>query len=173
MLRTPMVLGISMAPRKNRRLLVSVTYAVMLALALTIFIVPSWRDRSAGWMTASCGFASVCLLIFGTLVKQTGPLDIRGGDLISLGLVRRRRADNQPDERELTIRNAACFQAYRVLALYSIATFAAASFSFDLQASVAVKVLEVLAMPLLGIALTLPQAALLWLELDVPEEARV
>jgi hypothetical protein len=173
MLRTPIVLGISMAPRKSRRLFVAVTYAVMLALAVTILNVPSWGDRFARWGAASGAFALVCLLVFGKLVKQTGPLDIRRGNITSLGLAPRRRDENQPDEREVAIRNAACFEAYRVLALYSIAVYAATSLSFDLRASVAVKVLELLTMPLLGMALTLPQAALLWREPDVPEEARV
>jgi hypothetical protein len=60
-----------------------------------------------------------------------------------------------------------------MLALYSFAIYAAASLSFDLGASAAVKLLELVTMPLLGLALTLPQAALLWREPDVPEEARV
>jgi hypothetical protein len=162
-----------MAPRKSRRFLVAFTYAVMLALALTIRIVPSFRDRFAGWMFASGAFAFMCLSVFSMLVKQTGPLDLRGGELIALGLVRRRRGQDQPDEREVAIRNAACFQAYRVLALYSLAVYIAASLIFELPTSVAVRVMEVLAMPLLGMALTLPQAALLWREPDVPEEARV
>jgi len=179
MLRTPTVLGISMAPRKSRRLFVAVTYAVMLALTVTILIVPPWRDKSEGWIIASGTFLGVCSLVFTSLVKQTGPLDIHGGELISLGLAPRRRNQDEPDEREVAIRNAACFQAYRVLALYVITIFTAAFFfdaaflAFDLRTSVAVKVLEVLAMPLLGMALTLPQAALLWAEPDVPEEARV
>jgi hypothetical protein len=170
MLRTPIVLGISMAPQRSRRIFVALTYAVLLALAVVTLIVPSWRDRFAGWVTASGAFSLVCLLVFGKLVKQTGPLDIRGGELTSLGLISRRRDQDQPDEREVAIRNAACFAAYRVLALYSIAIYSAAWFSFDLRASVAVKVLELLTMPLLGMALTLPQAALLWREPDVPEE---
>ena len=170
MLRTPMVLGISMAPRKSRRLFVATTYGVMLALTSTFLIVPSWGNRITGWVTSSCAFLLVCLLVFGRLVKQIGPLDGRGGEIISLGLVRRRRDQDQPDERDVAVRNAACFGAYRVLALYSIAIYSAAWFSFDLRASVAVKVLEVLTMPLLGMALTLPQAALLWREPDVPEE---
>lgn len=170
MLRTPQVFGISMARRKSRRFLVAFTYAVMLALALTICIVPSSRDRG---MFAGSAFALVCLLVFGKLVQQTGPLDLRGGEILSLGLVRRRHAQDEPDEREVAITNAACFQGYRVLALYSIMVYAATWLSFDVPASAGVKVLELLTMPLLGMALTLPQAALLWSEPDVPEEARV
>jgi hypothetical protein len=145
----------------------------MLALTVTILIVPSWRDRVTGWMTASCAFLLVCSLVFGKLVKQTGPLDVRGRGLMSLGLAPRRRDPDQPDERDMAVRNAACFSAYRVLALYSLAIYSATCLSFDLRASVAVKVLELLTMPLLGMALTLPQAELLWREPDVPEEARV
>jgi len=171
MLRTPIVLGISMAPRKSRRIFVALTYAVMLALAVVTFIVPSWPDRFARWVAASGGFCLVCLLVFGKLVKQAGPLDIRGGELTSLVLTSRRRDQDQPDERDLAIRNAACFAAYRVLALYSLIVYSATFLSFDLPPLVGVKVLELLTMPLLGMALTLPQAALLWREPDVPEEA--
>ncbi len=110
MLRTPIVLGISMAPRKSRRLFVALTYSVMLALAVVTLIVPSWRDRFAGWATASGAFSLVCLLVFGKLVKQTGPLDIRGGELTSLVLTSRRRDQDQPDEREVAIRNATLVQ---------------------------------------------------------------
>jgi len=163
-----------MALRKNRRLFVAVTYAVMLALTVTILIVPSWGNRFATvWMTAGGAFFLACWVVFGKLVKQTGPLDIRGGEITSLGLVPRRRDKDEPDEREAAIRNAACFQAYRVLALYSIIIWLALELSFGLSASAAIKLLELLTMPLLGMVFTLPQAALLWTEPDVPEEARV
>jgi hypothetical protein len=163
-----------MAPRKNRRVFVAITYASMLGSTLTVLIVPSWRNRfETGWVIASNASYLLCWLVFGTLVKQIGPLDTRGGELTSLGLAPRRRNQDQLDEREVVVRNAACFEAYRVLALYSIAIYFAAWVSFELRASVAVKILELLTMPLLAMALTLPQAALLWREPDVPEEARV
>jgi hypothetical protein len=162
-----------MAPRKNRRLLVAVTYAVMLALTETVLGVPYWGNRiGIAWLCAGVAFYLVCSVVFGKLVKQTGPLDIRGGGLTSLGLVPRRRDMDEPDERDVAIRNAACFQAYRVLALYSIVIWLARFLSFDLSVSVAVKVLELLTMPLLTMAITLPQAIILWTERDVPEEAR-
>ena len=79
MLRTPMVLGISMAPRKSRRIFVGSRMSVMLALTSTFLIVPSWRKSITGWVTSSCAFLLVCLLVFSRLVKQIGPLDVRGG----------------------------------------------------------------------------------------------
>jgi hypothetical protein len=108
------------------------------------------------------------------LVKDTVLPEVHGGELISLGLApRRRRGEDEPDEREVAVRNAAYFEAYRVLAMYSIAAWVAWPFIFLLRASTAVQVLLLLTMPLLAMALTLPQAVVLWTEPDVPEEARV
>ena len=175
MLRTPVILGISMATRRNRRLLVAVTYAPLLALTVTLVIVPSWgKHHIWPWAANACfvvGFA-----VFMRLVKQPGPLDPQSprGAMTSLGLAPRHyRAEDEPDEREVEVRNAAYFAAYRVLALYSIAIWLVTQLSFDLSASTAVRVLQLLIMPLLAMALTLPQAVVLWTEPDVPEEARV
>lgn len=66
------------------------------------------------------------------------------------------------------MRNAAYFEAYRVLALYSFLLVI-----FALSGSSTASVLPPLAMPLLVMALSLPQAVILWTEPDVPEEARI
>jgi hypothetical protein len=98
--------------------------------------------------------------------------------LTSLGLApNRRRNKDEPDEREVAVRNAACFEAYRALAVYSfaigLAIWAAWPLFISLNASTVVRVLQLLFMPLLAMALTLPQAVVLWMEPDVPEEAKV
>jgi len=170
MLNTRLVLGISMAPRKSRRWLVAITYAVMLALSLTILAVPSWRS-SNGWAVASMSFYLECWLVFRKLVKQAGPLDIRGGRLIRLGLAPTWRDQGEPDERDVAMRDAACFEAYRVLACYAIIIYAVTWLFLDLRSALTVTVLKLVTLPIWGLALTLPQAALLWSEPDVPEEA--
>lgn len=155
MLNTAFVLGISMAPRRSRRWLVAVTYTVMLTLSTVILLVPSWRTPRA-FMPASMTFCLSCWLVFRKLVKQAGPLDMRGGKLINLGLVPRWRDQEELDERDVATRNAACFEAYRVLALYAIFIFAATWFYLDLQNADALKVLQSVIMPGYGLALTLP-----------------
>jgi hypothetical protein len=73
----------------------------------------------------------------------------------------------------VAVRNAAYFAAYRGLAVYSIIVWAALPSIFEFSASTALLLLQLLVMPLLAMALTLPQAVVLWTEPDVPEEARV
>jgi hypothetical protein len=108
------------------------------------------------------------------VVKDTVLPEMHGGELTSLGLEsRRRRSEDEPDERDIAVRNAAYFQSYRALAVYSIAIWVASPLFFALKAPTAVRGLQLLIMPLLAMALTLPQAVVLWTEPDVPEEARL
>lgn len=177
MLRTPAVLGLSMAPRRNRRLFVTFIYGIMLTITVAILVVPAWGDRvNIVWGSAAMSFYLVCWLAFRGLVdEQTAlpPPERRWGRMISLGLAARRRDLDELDEREVAIRNAAHFRAYRVLTWYMIIIWTATWFSFDLSASGGVRGLQLFIMPLWGMVGTLPQAALLWTEPDVPEEARV
>ena len=133
MLRTPMVLGISMAPRKNRRLLVATTYSTLLALmAAAIIILPSGRQIDAIWMCFVLGYNVVSRAIFGRMVKDTVFPELRGGGMTSLGLAPRcHRSEDEPDEREVAVRNAAYFKAYRALAMYSIAIWFASPLLFS------------------------------------------
>jgi hypothetical protein len=174
MLGTPAFLSFSMVRRNHRRLLVAATYATVLALmAAVILILPSGRQMNAIWMCFVLGYNVVSRSIFGRLVKDTVLPEFRGGDLTSLGLApRRNRSEDEPDEREVAVRNAAYFKAYRALAVCSIAIWVASPFFFSLSAATAVRVLQLFALPLLAIAMTLPQAVVLWTEPDVPEEAR-
>ena len=175
MLRTPAFLGFSMVRRNNRRVLVAMTYAIFLVLmAAVIIILPSGRQLNAVWMCLILAYNVVSRAILGRLVKDTVLPELRGDGLTSLGLSpRSRRGEDEPDEREVAVRNAAYFEAYRALAVYSIAIWLASPLLFSLSASTAVRFLLLLIMPLLAMALTLPQAVVLWTEPDVPEEARV
>jgi hypothetical protein len=176
MLRTPTFLGFSMVRRSNRRLLVGTSYATLMVLMATLILfLPSGRQINANAMSMCFVLAYVVVgrAIFGRLVKDTVLPEVRGGEMTSLGLSpRRRRGEDEPDEREVAVRNAAYFVAYRALAVYSFALWFASPFFFSLTASTAVRVLQLVTMPLLAMALTLPQAVVLWTEPDVPEEAR-
>ena len=174
MVRTPAVLGISMVSRDNRRLLVATTYATLLALmAAVILILPSRSLINAALMCLILAYDVVSRAIFGRLVKDTVLPELRGGELTSLGLSpKRRRSESEPDEREVAVRNAAYFKAYRSLAVYTVAIWIASPYFFSLSPSTSVRVLLLLTMPLLAMALTLPQAIVLWTEPDVPQEAR-
>ena len=80
MLRTPVILGISMAARKNRRLLVAATYAPLLAFTVTLVLIPSWgKHLGSIWVGAGNACFLVSWGVFSRLVKQLGPLDLRGG----------------------------------------------------------------------------------------------
>ena len=176
MLRTPAILGFSMVDRSNRRLLVAITYTLLLVLmAAYILLLSSKSLLNAIAMCSVLAYNGVSRAIFGRLVKDTVLPDTHAGEMISLSLAESspRRNEDDPDERDVAIRNAAYFKAYRVLAWYSIALWVVSPFFFSLTASTGVRGLMLLAMPLLTMALTLPQAAVLWTEPDVPEEARV
>ena len=173
MLKTPVLLGFSMASRHNRRLLVAITYVTLLLLILTLSVL---RFRSEAmhilfWLLIA--IALVSRGVFGSMVKQT-LLIRRWDETIGLGLAPlRNRDEDEPDERELAVRNAAYYVAYRVLALYCfIFVPYLISVPFLLNGAIAALVLPMIAMPLLVLALTLPQAVVLWTEPDVPEEAR-
>jgi len=175
MLKTPIFLGFSTVRRNNRRLLVAVTYAAFLALMGTaIIIVPSRGRDAVVWVCVTLVYSVASGQILGRFVKDTVLPEIRGGEMTSLGLTpRRHRGEDEPDERDVAVRNAAYFEAYRALAVYSIIVWATLPLISELSASTALRLLQLLALPLVMMALTLPQAVVLWTEPDVPEEARV
>jgi len=178
MLNTPEILGFSMARRGSRRRLVVVTYAILLALMAVMIVVPRLapRRRVAGFVSSFAfviAFNGVSLSIFGKLAKDTVLPLIHGGEMTSLGLTPQPRRWDDLDERELAVRNAAYFKAYRVVAVYSIIAWMALICSFDLRTSMALSLMLWLFIPLLTMTLTLPPAVILWTEPDVPEEAKV
>jgi hypothetical protein len=170
MIHTPAVFGLSLARQSSRRTLLAITYLVLLIATLTsVVLFPVVRGW--GWVLPfTCNFAAwefLRRMVEGAILPEWRP-----GQLIGLGLVRRPRSD-VPDERDVSVRNAACFQVYRVLALYSIALWIALPGLFSLSSSTALHVLEYLLVPLLAVALTLPYAVILWTEPDIPTEVPV
>lgn len=176
MLRTPVVLGMSMAPQKNRRLLVVATYLILAACVAAILVVPPLvgRTRLMWLLFLPLAYNIVSYEVFGKLTRPTALPQPRG-EMTSLGLAQRQRNQDEPDERDLEIRNAAHYQAFRAATVYGFAIWSSMPFlwHWDLSGATVVLFVLLLAMPLLTILLTLPQAIILWTEPDVPEEARV
>jgi hypothetical protein len=175
MLRTPEILGFSMVRRNTRRWLVVVTYATFLALmAALIIILPPRQNATVFLMCLVLTYNVVSRSVFGSLVKDTVLPEVREGEMTSLGLTRRRRrGDDELDERDVAVRNAAYFQAYRAVGVYSIVVWVTSSMVCEVSGSTAVRLIQLVTMPMVAMALTLPQAVILWTEPDVPEEARV
>jgi hypothetical protein len=171
MIRTPGVFGLSLARQSSRRVLLAITYLVLL-IATLAFVVRFPIGPGFGWMLPiTCNLAAwefLRRMVEGAILPEWRP-----GQLIGLDLARRPRSENTQDERDVSVRNAACFQTYRVLALYAIALWVALPGLFSLSSSTALRLLEDLLVPLLAVALTLPYAVILWSEPDIPTEVPV
>lgn len=172
MLNTQKILGISMAPQKNRRLLVTTTYATLAACVLAILIVPPWGDRTqAAWLLI---LPIVDLMlsraVLGKLVKRA-IFPYRKVEITSLNLSSKWDSEN-PDERELAIRNGAHYQAFRAVAAYCLFVWCGVLGLRFLSGPNAALLMLLLVTPLLAMLFTLPQAIILWTEPDVPEEAQ-
>jgi len=175
MLKTPVLFGFSMVRRKNRRLLVAATYAALLVVMATLSVARSRYMKLNILIWILLAVVLVSRGVFGSMVKHV-MLTRRWDHTISLGLAARPQRDEEDlDERELAVRNAAYFEAYRVLALYCFFFFpflVSSAFEPFSTSSFGRVVFPLLGMLLFGIAWTLPQAVILWTEPDVPEEAR-
>jgi len=153
-----------MVSRKSRRWLVAGTYFILALVCVSIAL--PWTHAyvpivltfvllySVGW--SSRLFHSVVV----------GPTEPPPHLRTVLGLIRKRRPDD-PDERDIAVRNAAHYKAYYIIAAYS------------LFACLYLVVLGMNRIPLLVFlpvgmfGPTLPQAVILWTEDDLPEEARI
>ena len=128
--------------------------------------------RSMWLLFLPLAYNVVSYAVFGKLVRPTvlGP---RGGEMTGLGLTPRRRDQDEPDERDLALRNAAHYQAFRAAMVYGFVLWASIPLYWRLSGPSVVLLVLLIAMPLLTILLTLPQAIILWTEPDVPEEVRI
>jgi membrane protein YdbS with pleckstrin-like domain len=174
MLRTPVILGMSMAPQKNRRLFLTLMYAVLLAVAAAI-VVPPWSDRIPAGSVVLFSVALYVLIqirVFPKLLKVE-EFGERSGAMIVHGMKPGSPEMETIDEREMAVRNLAHLRAFRVIKSYSV--FIAIVLLVWHEASPST-IFRLAALALLLLALltfTLPQAIILWTEPDVPEEARV
>ena len=172
MLKTPVILGMSTIPQRNRRLLVMLTYVfLILIMAIFIQIRPfEFPFYSAGGIIGII----VSRLIFGKLVKDRvfSPTPI--SQTIILSLLPRRRSKDRLDEREIALSNASHYEAFRVIAYFSLFLWCAMPILLDnVNAQLMNRIFEGIVMFLLVLAFTLPQAIFLWTEPDVPEDVRV
>ena len=178
MVKNPAFLGFSMVRRSNRRRLVAITYAILLGLTTTgIIILPSVHHPlgGAGIELGLWGlFMVVSWSIFGRLAKDTVLPQTRGGEMTSLGLTPPRlHGEFDLDEREVAVRNAAYFTAYRAVAVCWFVVWIAFLYALDLSAHTARLLVAGLGLLLFVVIFTLPSAVILWTEPDVPEEAKV
>lgn len=175
MLRTPEILRMSMATQKNRRLLVVTTYSTLLICVAIILILPplGGRNRSMWLLSLPLVYNVVSYAVFGKLVEPTALPTPRGGEMTGLGLAPRRRNVDEPDERDVAIRNGAHYQAFRAAAVYCFALWVLIPLLWSLKGPTVILWVLLLLMPLFTMLLTLPQAIILWTQPDVPEEARV
>jgi hypothetical protein len=167
--RTPMIFGISMVSQKRRRWLVVFCYAALWALILLGLASKSFAIRYILLILATWVGTWIQCVIFYSLAKDTVlPLQADVNP-ISLGLLRKAFSNkSKPDERQVAVRNAAYYKAYRIVAAYCL-----------LMPIVFLYLIALNKIMLLGIYLflnftmiyTLPQAVILWTEPDIPEEA--
>jgi hypothetical protein len=185
MLRKTKYLGISVAPQRNRRLLVLFTYA---AFAVSI-VVHAMRHPSAGFGDLSFDVL-LCLLLtsriaFGYLVP-TYPFSYSAARVSSVPEVKslmhpernekyrdEERDPEPPDERDIVIRNRAYYLAFNAILAYSILIWVVGSFVTDPKFSKHFNLGSLTQyglLPILVMATTLPQAIILWSEPDVIDE---
>ncbi len=165
-------LGIPMARRKNRRWLVAITYALVLACetAGPTLALEGWTSR--GWALAWSQLAMISLLvpwiIFGRRIT-TRMWGMFGHRIPDLGLSPSAAERTEPDERESMVRDAAYRKAYWIVA-NCVPLFALFVMGMGPLASTPKPVIFFLFVLLLIMIYTLPQAIILWTEPDVKED---
>jgi FtsH-binding integral membrane protein len=168
MSRIPTIFGISMVSRERRRWLVVLCYAALSLLILLGFAASS--DAARFILMIFAVFAGICIqfVIFYKLAKDT-VLPMQGANLgLSLNTLWHKSG---PDERQVAVRNAAYYRAYRVVAVYLLLIMPVASWMVTGEAALNDVLLEFFALSLFVLVYTLPQAIILWTEPDIPEEA--
>jgi hypothetical protein len=164
MSKIPTIFGISMVSRERRRWLVVLCYAALLLLILLSFAA---SPDSAGFILVFFAVLAgiYILVILHTLAKDT----VLPGQEGILGLNTLFHKSG-PDERQVAVRNAAYYRAYRVVAAYLL--IMGPTFGWVAGEAAWYKVLlELHALSFFVLVLTLPQAIILWTEPDIPGEA--
>ena len=159
MSRIPTIFGISMVSRERRRWLVVLCYAAFSLLILLGFAASS--DSARFILVLFAVFAGTCIrfVIFYRLAKDVvlpGQEAMLGPSLNTLF------HKSGPDERQVAVRNAAYYRAYRVVAAYLLLIMSVGSWTVAGEAAWLLLVVLVF---------TLPQAIILWTEPDTPGEA--
>jgi hypothetical protein len=172
------ILGISMTRRSRRRMLVFTVY--LLLGTFVVLGVALHRDNHLLRPGDFLGgfnllfvilFTGVSRLIFGRLVEQTTfpvPPQEGPGSYRPISLFGNVRRPTDPDERDMAVRNWAYFQAFRMIAVYSVLLWLVYLGLNASMVQISLNIAALLLFPLIAMATTLPQAVLLWSEPDVP-----
>lgn len=168
MFRTTMFAGISFTSQRNRRALVVITYLLIVVSAVLLGVTQGMKFAAPLWLIFV--FSGVSRWIFGSLVPEES-LPERKEKPVDLGLAATGpRRESQVDEREIAVRNDAYFQAFRVVAGFSLFVFVLVAMMQDPTFWPKLNVLQVFVAVLVVLVLTLPQAILLWQHPDLVEE---
>jgi len=107
-------------------------------------------------------------VIFCKLAKDAVPPGQEGGlDLSPNTLFHK----SGPDERQVAVRNAAYYRAYRVVVVYLLLIMPVANVCVAGEAAWYKVLSELIVVSFIVLIFTLPQAIILWTEPDMPEEA--
>jgi hypothetical protein len=166
--RTRTVFGISMTFQKSRRWLVILSFGITLALVSMHFILSS---RIAQFLVGLfTGWGIGVIAIFYELAKETVLITheviVRPA---GLGLLYNAYPDeSKPDERQVAVRNAAYYKAYRILAVCLLSM----PILFLSLSTSNTKLLGIYIFSIWAVIFALPRAIILWTEPDIPEEAK-
>jgi hypothetical protein len=178
---------VDMAPRTRRRALVALIYAGLAALMAGFWFVDRWSDT--GYYLVLATFVINRFFLggynFGGLIKPFSGKPPRRSDapppfvLLALRVYRPERGESEyrSDERELSQRDRAHYYAYQALVIALCVLWVLTSWN-TFRPRLLAWVLGSLSMLIYGVvlaaivvALTLPQAILLWSEPDMEAEA--
>ena len=169
MFKTTTFAGIPMMTRRNRRALVVGTYLLLAGATVLLGVTKGMKFESPFWIILV--FSGVSRAVFGALIPQETVSERRIEKPVDLGLAASGpRPDPPPDERDVALRNEAYFQAFRVVAMFSVIVFALIIMMQDPTSWARLNLLQVFGAVLVVLVLTLPQAILLWSHPDLLEE---
>jgi hypothetical protein len=177
---------VDMVPRAHRRALVVLIYAGFAAAMTGFWFLDRWHTSAAYLILATIPINRLFLggHYFGGLIKPFNGKPPRRSDepppflLLALRVYRPGPDEREyrNDERELHQRDQAHYQAYHVLSLIVIFLWALTNFKAEIPRLIARLSIPVdmllygLATAAVVIAITLPQAILLWTEPDMEHE---
>ncbi len=164
MSRTPTIFGISMSARKRRRLLVLFCYAIWGLLMLSALFS---RSEPARFLLPLANTYAFLFIVFGVFYRLAGDIVFPMEDQapISLGLSRKSFPNGKKlDERQVAIRNAAYYKAYRLIVAFVLLM------PIILPVASNRMLLATIISLMMALLFSLPQAIILWTEPDMPNE---
>jgi hypothetical protein len=171
MSKIPTIFGISMVSRERRRWLVVLCYAALSLLILLSYTASSDAARFILAFFAMLAGIYIQFVIFCKLAKDAVPPGPEGGLDLSLNTLFHKSG---PDERQVAVRNAAYYRAYRVVAVYLwliLLIMPVGSWIIARNAGLNENLLGLIGLSFIVLVFTLPQAIILWTEPDIPGEA--